>query len=72
MENTKKLPQINERSLESSSHRGSLEIAIYRVIEKYEQDSGYQFETYEIDSVLLKLIKRHHESYINMKFGNEM
>jgi hypothetical protein len=72
MEKTKKLPQINERRAESLSHQGALQILLYNTIEEYKDDSGYEFETYEIDSVLLKLIQRNHESYINMKFGNEM
>jgi len=65
------LPQVNERRQESTIQQRKLRIMIEESIEKYQIDNSYRFEKYEIDNVLLEIVKRRHESYIRVKFGNE-
>lgn len=63
------LPKINERKQQSKIEQTTLSMSIYRTIEKYQKDNNYVFEPYEIDNVLLNMIKKNHESYLNAKFG---
>lgn len=63
------LPKINKRKQQSKIQQTSLSLEIYNTIEKFEKDSGYKFEPYEVDNILLEMVKRNHESYLNTKFG---
>lgn len=66
------MPKLNQRKHQSNIHQMSLEIEIYKAIEKYEKDNNYQFESFELDNVLLTMIKRSHEEYLKYKFGKEI
>ena len=66
------LPTINMRRQESNHKQTSLKIALLEAIKKFEKESDYEFEPYEIDNIFLDMIKRNHESYISCKFGNLM
>jgi coproporphyrinogen III oxidase-like Fe-S oxidoreductase len=63
------LPKVNQRKQESKMKQTSLRLEIYNTIEKFEKDNGYKFEPYEVDNILLEMVKRNHESYLNTKFG---
>lgn len=63
------LPKVNERKQESNIRQTSLKLELVKTIEKYERENNYQFEPYEVDNILLDMIKRNHESYLNGKFG---
>ena len=66
------LPKTNPRKLDSKMKQTSLRIAIYDIIKKVEEENNYKFEPYEVDNVLLELVKRNQESYLNTKFGYDM
>ena len=44
---------------------------ILSLIDLVEKKSGYEFEPYEIDNVLLGMVKRNQESYIKNKLGGD-
>ena len=67
--NKMQLPKINGRKQKSKSYQNSLKMELLQTIAKFEEDSGYEFESYEIDNILLEIIKRNHESYLNARFG---
>lgn len=63
------LPKVNERKQESKIKQTSLRLEIYKTIQKFEKDNDYKFEPYEVDNILLEMVKRNHELYLNTKFG---
>ena len=63
------LPKVNERKQQSNIQQTSLKLELIKTIEKFEKENNYQFESYEVDNILLDMIKRNHESYLNSKFG---
>lgn len=63
------LPRVNNRKHESRIKQNDLELAILEAISKLEKDSGYTFQPYEVDNVLLKMIKKNHEYYLINEFG---
>ena len=42
-----------------------------KTIQKFEKENDYEFQSFEVDNVLLDMIKRNHESYLISKFGHE-
>lgn len=66
------LPKVNERKDESRSHQDALRVILRLAIRNFENDTNYKFEPYEIDNVLLDMVKRSHESYLTSKFGNDV
>jgi len=66
------LPKVNERKQQSKIQQTSLKLELMKTIEKFQKDNAYQFESYEVDNVLLDMIKRNHESYLITKFGYDM
>jgi hypothetical protein len=67
--NNMKLPEVNVRKQTSKQHQTKLKLRILEYIKLYEIENNYQFEIYEIDNILLEIVKHHHESYLNTKFG---
>ena len=65
------LPKVNIRKQESREHQFGLIVKLRETIANYQKENKYEFETYEIDNVLLEMIKRHHESYLTVKFGTD-
>jgi hypothetical protein len=63
------LPKVNERKQQSKIQQTSLKLELMKTIEKFEKENNYQFESYEVDNILLDMIKRNHESYLISKFG---
>ena len=63
-----KLPKVNERLDLAKRMSDSLELKIIESIQELEFLKNYKFETYEIDSVLSRLIKRHQDDYIRFRF----
>jgi hypothetical protein len=63
------LPKVNERKQQSKIQQTSLKLELMKTIQKFEKEHDYQFESYEVDNVLLEIIKRNHESYLNTKLG---
>jgi len=63
------LPKVNQRKLQSKIQQTSLKLELMKTIKKFEEKNDYQFESYEVDNILLEIIKRNHESYLNTKFG---
>jgi hypothetical protein len=63
------LPKVNERKQQSKIQQTSLKLELMKTIEKFQKDNNYQFESYEVDNILLDMIKRNHESYLITKFG---
>ena len=66
------LPKMNERKQQSKIQQTSLKLELMKTIEKFEKENNYQFESYEVNNILLDMIKRNHESYLNSKFGYDM
>lgn len=65
------LPKINKRKQRSKIQQNALYLEIAKTIEKFEKDNDYKFESYEVDNILLDMIKRNHESYLRSRFGND-
>ena len=65
------LPKLNERKQQSKVQQTMLKLKLMEVIDKFEEYHGYTFEPYEVDDVLLDMIKRNHEEYLKARFGNE-
>ena len=65
------LPKVNKRKQQSNSIQKCLKNEITRVIKEMENRSGYKFESYEVDNVLLEMVKQNQEAYLNQKFGYE-
>ncbi|MFA5585572.1 MAG: hypothetical protein WDA02_03385 [Saccharofermentanales bacterium] len=63
------LPKVNERKQQSKIQQTSLKLELMKTIEKFEKENNYQFESYEVDNILLEMVKRNHELYLNTKFG---
>ena len=63
------LPKVNERKQQSKIQQTSLKLEIIKTIKRFEEENDYEFESYEVDNILLEIIKQNHESYINGKFG---
>lgn len=63
------LPEVNEVAQRSAAHRAFLHLAISQAIETQEKQHNYKFESYEIDLVLLTIVRNRHEQYITSKFG---
>lgn len=68
----KNLPKLNKRKHESIIKQNELSCKLFRFIEQFEKENNYKFESYEIDNVLLNIIKNNHEYYIRAKFGNDL
>lgn len=67
--NKMKLPKVNERKQQSKIQQNALKYQLIKTIEQFQQDNNYKFEPYEVDNILLEMIKRNHESYLTTKFG---
>ncbi len=63
------LPKVNKRKQQSKIQQTSLKLKLMKTIEKFQKENEYKFESYEVDNILLEIIKRNHESYLNNKFG---
>jgi hypothetical protein len=65
------LPECNQKRLLSQMMLNQLEIELKSTIENFQNQNNYSFKPYELDFMLLSIIKSHHESYIMMKFGEK-
>lgn len=63
------LPKVNERKQQSKIQQNALKLELMKTIEEFEKQNNYKFESYEVDNILLEMVKRNHESYLNTKFG---
>jgi hypothetical protein len=63
------LPKVNERKQQSKIQQNALKLKIIETIQEFEKQNDYKFEPYEVDNILLEMVKRNHESYLNSKFG---
>lgn len=61
---------VNDKRQESKIQQNALAIELLKTIERFEKESKYQFEVYEVDNVLLDIVKRNHEEYIHHRFKN--
>jgi hypothetical protein len=66
------LPKVNERKQKSKIQQTLLKLELMKTIEKFEKENDYHFEPYEVDNILLNMIKQNHESYLTAKFGYDM
>ena len=66
------LPKVNKRKKQSKTQQNSLKLELLKTIENFEKDNNYNFQNYEVDNVLLEMIKKNHESYLTSKFGHDI
>ena len=66
------LPKVNERKAKSNEMQLELEIKLRKMIKEFEKEKKYEFKSYEIDNVLLDLVKKNHERYLRADLGNDM
>ena len=64
-----RLPKINLRKQQSRVMQNLLESKIQQSIIDLEKENNYKFESYEVDNVLLDMIKNNHRSYLISQFG---
>ncbi len=64
-----KLPKVNERKLKSNILQNSLTVELWKAIKTFEVENDYKFDSFEVNNVLLDMVKKNHESYLNCKFG---
>jgi len=65
-------PKVNIRTQTSKMHQASLKLELLKTIHTYEKEFGYEFQSYEVDCVLLNIIQHHHKLYLKSKFGNDI
>ena len=65
------LPKVNLKRQKSRQMMNSLSTSIYEAIVNFQKENDYNFESYEIDSVLLDMIQSNHKSYLRSKFGSD-
>ena len=65
------LPKINTRKHQSHEMQTELELKFRRLISQFEKEKNYEFKAYEIDNMLLNIIKKNHEAYIRNDFGSD-
>ena len=63
------LPKVNKRKQQSKIQQNALKIEIIKTIQEFEKQNDYHFQPYEVDNILLEMVKRNQESYLNAKFG---
>lgn len=66
------LPKVNERKQQSKIQQNALKLELRKTIEEFEKANNYKFESYEVDNILLEMVKQNHESYLNTKFGYDL
>jgi len=66
-----KLPKVNEKRQLSQELQMTLKNEIHEAIRKIEKSNNYEFEVFEVDYVLLDMVKSHHTMYLNMKFKTD-
>lgn len=66
------LPKINERKSQSNEMQLKLEIRLREVIRTFGEEYDYKFLSYEVDNVLLGIVKKNHELYLRSEYGNDM
>ena len=64
-----KLPKVNLIKQKVNQNQTGLKLEILKTIQRVEEELGYEFHSYEVDNVLLDIIKTHHQDYLNLKFG---
>ena len=62
------LPKVNEKLQKSRSMQNKLALGIYKVLKDLEKENDYQFMSWEVDNVLLDIVKKNHERYILEQF----
>lgn len=65
------LPKVNERKQQSYVMLNGLKLFIKESIKEFEDLHDYEFERYEIDSLLLDMVQRNHTAYLISKFGHD-
>lgn len=66
-----KLPKVNEAEAESEEKRIQLELKLRNTISQFERDNNYKFQLFELDNVLLSILKKNCEMYLRVHFCNE-
>jgi hypothetical protein len=66
----KNMPKLNMRKHTSSIQQKALNIELLKTIELFEKTNEYEFLSYEIDNVLLDIVKKRHEIYLLAEFGH--
>lgn len=66
-----RLPKVNECKQKSRHMQTKLRIAILECVSNLEKSEEYDFLPYEMDNVLLSIIKDNHEAYLTQHFGND-
>lgn len=69
MKDSIQLPKVNERKLQSKQMQTKLELKIKESINELEKEFSYEFLPYEVDNVLLGIVKTNHTSYLNQALG---
>lgn len=63
------LPKGNERKLQSKAQQNALKKKLIQTVKEFQDQNNYEFLAYEVDNIFLEIIKEHHESYLDAKFG---
>ena len=65
------LPKINEAEADSEEKRIQLELQIRKTIANFERDNNYKFQLFELDNVLLSILKKNSEMYLRVHFNDK-
>lgn len=65
------LPKINESQAESEEKRIELELQIRKTISNFERDNNYKFQLFELDNILLSMLKKNSEMYLIVHFNDK-
>lgn len=65
------LPPVNENLAESEEKRIQLELQIRKTIANFERDNNYKFQLFELDNVLLSMLKKNSEMYLRVHFNDK-
>ncbi len=62
------LPKTDSRKAESESMQIELQRKFLELIKDIEKQNNYKFKSFEIDNMLLSVIKKNHEAYLHTAF----
>lgn len=65
------LPKINEKEILSEEMRLKFLLEFDKLLKDFEKKEKYQFKSFELDYLLIEIVKKNHELYLRNAFGNE-
>lgn len=62
------LPKTNEKEQRSEEMRSHLALRLIKIQQDLEKEHNYKFDPWEVDAVLVEVIRRHQHDYMRNQF----